>query len=208
MTEPDYLSAHQNDAPMTLADIRANRTQSRDNSEDGFDLGCLDSLALSIAEGVGTMGFFLLICAWTVCWLIWNLLAPRSMQFEAPMAFVLWLFIANFIQILLLPLIILGQNIEAQRSAWRSRKLLETNSRDDNELDAILRHLEIQDAKLSHLIKWSEKWDHLEKEAALPDLPLPATVGAREKSSVKAASKPAKARVRKKARRRFIVDKA
>ncbi len=65
----------------------------------------LDRLALWITVRVGSMGFFLIIFAWTALWLGWNLLVPRAWQFDPPMAFVFWLFISNVIQILLMPLI-------------------------------------------------------------------------------------------------------
>jgi hypothetical protein len=38
----------------------------------------LDRLALWITLRVGSMGFFLVIFGWTICWLGWNLLAPRT----------------------------------------------------------------------------------------------------------------------------------
>ena len=71
----------------------------------------LDRLALWITGHVGTMGFFIAIFVWTVLWLGWNLLAPKEMQFDPPSAFVFWLFISNLIQIMLMPLIMVGQNI-------------------------------------------------------------------------------------------------
>src|ERR1700744_1321560 len=72
----------------------------------------LDRLALWITVRVGSMGFFLIIFGWTAIWLGWNMLAPASLQFDPPMAFVFWLFISNVIQILLMPLIMVGQNVQ------------------------------------------------------------------------------------------------
>jgi uncharacterized membrane protein len=71
----------------------------------------LDRLALWITVRVGSMGFFLSIIGWTVCWFGWNVLVPPAWQFDPPMAFVFWLFISNVIQILLTPLIMAGQNL-------------------------------------------------------------------------------------------------
>jgi hypothetical protein len=48
------------------------------------------------------MGFFFLIAGWTAIWLGWNTLAPKPLRFDPPTAFVLWLFISNMIQILLM----------------------------------------------------------------------------------------------------------
>ena len=75
-----------------------------------------DRVALWITNKVGTMGFFAIIMTWTVTWLAWNLFAPVAWQFDPAPAFVFWLFISNFIQLFLMPLIMVGQNIQGQHS--------------------------------------------------------------------------------------------
>ena len=40
------------------------------------------------------MVFFLIIFTWTVCWLFWNMFAPKSLRFDPYPGFVLWLFIS------------------------------------------------------------------------------------------------------------------
>ncbi len=79
-------------------------------------LSRLDRLALFITERVGTMGFFFIILGWTVLWLGWNIFAPASLRFDPFPAFVLWLFISNLIQINLMPLIMIGQNIQGRHA--------------------------------------------------------------------------------------------
>ncbi len=71
----------------------------------------LDRIALLITTRVGTFGFFLVIFCWTVLWLGWNVVTPRPLHFDHAPAFVLWLFISNMIQLMLLPLIMVGQNL-------------------------------------------------------------------------------------------------
>ena len=68
----------------------------------------LDRIALLITTWVGTFGFFLVIFSWTVFWLGWNVVTPRPLHFDHAPAFVLWLFISNMIQLMLLPLIMVG----------------------------------------------------------------------------------------------------
>src|SRR5258707_6263549 len=88
--------------------------------EDVLDtVGPLERLALWITIRVGSMEFFLLIFGWTACWLGWNLLAPPAWQFDPPMAFVLWLFLSNVIQILLMPLILGGPNLLGPQAGTR-----------------------------------------------------------------------------------------
>ena len=111
-------------------------------------LSPLDKAAVWITEHVGTMGFFLLIFIWTTLWLGWNLLAPKEYQFDPPMGFVFWLFISNLIQILLMPLIMVGQNIQGRHSEERAKSDLEINIKAEEEIEVILRHLEYQNVLL------------------------------------------------------------
>lgn len=103
-------------SPPSMADVLKHRRPLRNVDREVLEhLSALDRLALWITIHVGSMGFFLTIFGWTVCWLGWNVLAPRALQFDPPMAFVFWLFISNVIQILLMPLIMVGQNLQSRR---------------------------------------------------------------------------------------------
>src|SRR5262249_50288985 len=106
-----------------------------------------------ITDHVGTMGFFLAILVWTVMWLGWNFLAPARLQFDPPMGFVFWLFISNMIQILLMPLIIVGQNIQGRQSEARAQHDLDVNIKAEAEIEVILRHLERQNEMLAAMLE-------------------------------------------------------
>lgn len=135
--------------PPSVEDLLRKRKPVRDiNREVEEQLSPLDRLACWITEHVGTMGFFLCISTWTVLWLGWNLLAPKELQFDPPMGFVFWLFISNLIQILLMPLIMVGQNIQGRHSEERAKSDLEINIKAEQEIEVILRHLEYQNALL------------------------------------------------------------
>src|ERR1700730_9111508 len=106
-------SAAKYQRPLSLHEFRKQRKPLRNvNREISGTLSTLDRLACWITDRVGTMGFFLIVLIWTVLWLGWNLLAPTTLQFDPPMAFVFWLFISNLIQLLLMPLIMVGQNVQ------------------------------------------------------------------------------------------------
>ncbi len=135
--------------PPSLAEVKRQRKPLRNVSHEvQARLSRLDRLAVWITTRVGTMGFFLTIVVWTVLWLGWNLLVPPALQFDPPMAFVFWLFISNLIQILLMPLIMVGQNILGQHAEMRSEHDLEVNVKAEREIEVILRHLEYQNAML------------------------------------------------------------
>jgi uncharacterized membrane protein len=144
-----------NEMPPTLDEFRKRYKSPHANLKDGHNkkVSGLEKLAIGITEHVGTMGFFLLIFTWTICWLGWNMLAPKDLQFDPPMGFVLWLFISNLIQILLMPLIMLGQNIQGQHAERRAQYDLDVNVKAEQEIEAILYHLEYQNSILIALLE-------------------------------------------------------
>jgi uncharacterized membrane protein len=97
------------------------------NKEMAAKRSGLDRVAVWTTVHVGSMGFFLLIAGWTAIWLLWNFLAPSRLQFDPPMAFVFWLFISNVIQILPMPLIMVGQNVLSDHAEARAEHDLEVN---------------------------------------------------------------------------------
>ena len=97
----------------------------------------LDRLALWITLRVGSMGFFVIIFVWTVSWLSWNILAPRAVRFDPYPGFVLWLFISNMIQLFLMPLILIGQNLQSQESDQRAKNDYKINLKAEAEIQAI-----------------------------------------------------------------------
>ena len=141
-------------APPSLHQVLSRRKPLRNVHREVRDrISMLDKLALWTTQHVGTMGFFLAILLWTVLWLGWNLLAPPRLQFDPPMGFVFWLFISNLIQILLMPLIMVGQNIQGLHSELRAENDLQVNIKAEHEIEAVLRHLEYQNTMLIAMVK-------------------------------------------------------
>ena len=128
-----------------LDELKALRRPVRNvNRVHAESLGSIDRLAIWITDHVGSMGFFLIIFVWTAAWLGWNALAPRPLRFDPFPAFVLWLFISNMIQIFLMPLIMVGQNLQNRHSEARAESDYEVNVKAEREIEAILMHLEKQ----------------------------------------------------------------
>jgi uncharacterized membrane protein len=112
------------------------------NTELRESLTYLERIALWITERIGTMGFFFIIFIWTIFWLAWNTFAPVELRFDPLPAFVLWLFISNMIQILLMPLIMVGQNLQGRHAEKRANADYEVNMQSGREIETILQHLE------------------------------------------------------------------
>lgn len=149
----------QHKAPMTLAEWRARRKPHRNiNKEHKECLSALDRLACIITDKVGTMGFFLIIFVWTVLWTGYNILASEVpalhwKAFDPFPAFVAYLLISNVIQILLMPLIMVGQNIQGRHSELRAENDLDINVKAEQEIEVILEHLEYQQNLLLQLVE-------------------------------------------------------
>lgn len=144
---------HHDPLPLSLDALRQERRPIRNvNQEHQESIHWIERLALSITAYVGTMGFFLIIFTWTVGWLGWNILAPKRLQFDPPMAFVFWLFISNMIQILLMPLIMVGQNLQGRHAELRAENDYEINVKAEQETRAILMLLERQNAMLTAIM--------------------------------------------------------
>ena len=120
-------------------------------------ISLLGKLAVWITVNVGSMGFFLVIFVWTILWLSWNIFAPKQLRFDPFPGFVLWLFISNMIQLFLMPLIMLGQNVQANNSGLRAQADLEINTQAALENETILLHLENQSKMMAKILKDLEK---------------------------------------------------
>jgi uncharacterized membrane protein len=148
-------------SPLPFHELRKLRTAVRPvNVDHKKALSRLDRLAVWMTERVGTMGFCLLLLAWTVIWLGWNTVAPDALRFDPYPAFVLWLFLSNMIQICLMPLIMLGQNLQGRHAEARAQADFEVNTKAEREIETILRHLERQNdliLKIVHHLEGTRK---------------------------------------------------
>ena len=144
--------------PKTLVEMKqAHRPVRNVNTERHEQLSALDRSALFVTNHIGTMGFFILILLWTASWLGWNIFAPSDARFDPYPAFVLWLFISNMIQIMLMPLIMIGQNLQGKHAEARAEADFEVNVRAEQEIEAILQHLENQNELILDIISRLEK---------------------------------------------------
>jgi len=120
-------------------------------------LTALERFAVKVTDHVGSMGFFIIIFVWTMLWLGWNTLAPKELRFDPYPAFVLWLFASNVLQIFLMPLIMIGQNLQGRHAEQRAEADFEVNVRAEKEIEVILMHLEHQNELILRILENIEK---------------------------------------------------
>jgi len=146
---------------LTLDELKRRRKPIRQvNIEHRQRLTRLERVAIQITDRVGTMGFFLLILTWTIVWLTWNTLAPAALRFDPYPAFVLWLFLSNVIQIFLMPLLMVGQNLQGRHAEARAEADFEINTKAEQEVEVILLHLQQQNELILKILQRLEE-DHV-----------------------------------------------
>ena len=144
--------------PISLEEIKKSAKPLRNvNIEHRERLSSLDHFAIWITDSIGTMGFFLIIFFWTIIWLGWNILGPKEFIFDPYPAFVLWLFISNMIQIFLMPLLMIGQNLQGRHAEARAEADFEVNTKAEQEIETILIHLENQNEMMMEILEKIEK---------------------------------------------------
>lgn len=114
-------------------------------------LRSLERLALFVTEKIGTMGFFFFILAFNLGWILWNIYAPRNLIFDEAFSFLILLFINNILQILFMPLILVGQNLQGRHANLRAEHEYETDVKAEKEIEVILLHLENQQKLLQKI---------------------------------------------------------
>jgi uncharacterized membrane protein len=118
----------------------------------------LDRLAIKVTDRIGTMGFFFIILGWTVLWCGYNILASKVpalhlVAFDPFPAFVAYLLISNVIQIMLMPLLLVGQNMQGRHSEARAEADFLVNQKSFADTEAILQRLQALD---QHLLEITE----------------------------------------------------
>src|SRR3989344_7706704 len=109
--------------PPSLTELRYSRKPIRkDRIEHWKVLSTSERFTVYIHHHIGSLGFFFLLLFWTAAWLGWNMFAPVVYRFDPAPAFVIWLFASNILQLVLLPVIMVGQNIEGRAAEWRAQK--------------------------------------------------------------------------------------
>lgn len=144
--------------PLSHAELKRLRKPIRNvNIEHRENLSRLERFSVWITNHIGSMGFFLIVFIWTIAWLGWNTLSPKELRFDPFPAFVLWLFISNMLQIFLMPLIMIGQNLQGRHAEARAESDFEINVKAEREIETILLHLEHQSELILKILHQLEK---------------------------------------------------
>ncbi len=135
-------------------DIHARFSPTRNvNVELARSLSPSERLAVWVTDRVGSMGFFFAVAIWTVLWLGWNTVGPAELRFDPGPSFLTWLFVSNLLQLHLMPLIMVGQNLQDRYGELVASADFNISQRTEAEVEAILQHLTNQNAVLFEILR-------------------------------------------------------
>lgn len=109
-------------------------------------LGLQDRLALLITSALGTMYAVYFFGIFMGGWMLWQHTLSHKAFDPYPFAFLL--FLGNIVQLLLMPLIMVGQNIQAQHAEARSEEQYKATMGSYNDAEYIMDHLKALDKEL------------------------------------------------------------
>lgn len=117
------------------------------NSLHNQQLNINDRLAVVITTAIGSMYAVYLLSAFTVFWMLTQHFMSRQAFDPYPYAFLL--FLGNILQLLLMPLIMVGQNIQSKHAELRAQEAYETTVAAYHDTEEIMSQLEAQGQELA-----------------------------------------------------------
>ncbi|MCL5407235.1 MAG: DUF1003 domain-containing protein [Patescibacteria group bacterium] len=118
-------------------------------------LGTQDKIALRITTAIGTMYAVYFFALFMVGWMFWQTHFGGKPFDPYPFAFLL--FLGNIVQLLLMPLIMVGQNIQGKHAEIRAEEEYKTTKTSYHDIEHILDRLEAQDKELLRQTKLLEE---------------------------------------------------
>lgn len=106
-------------------------------------LGLQDKIAVTLTTAVGTMYAVYFFAIITVSWMLWQTYFAKQPFDPYPFAFLL--FLGSVIQLLLMPLIMVGQNIQGKHAEIRAEEEFKTTRSIYKDMETILMRLDEQD---------------------------------------------------------------
>ena len=108
--------------------------------------GVNDRIALTVTGAIGTMYAVYALALWTAVWMLLQVALGRQAFDPYPFAFLL--LVGSIIQLLLMPLLMVGQNLQGRHAEARAEEEFATVGKIFHDMGATLAHLDAQDQEL------------------------------------------------------------
>ncbi len=95
-----------------------------------------DKIAVFITKSMGTMYAVYIICLIVSSWMIWQLISEKPID---PFPFAFMLFLTNIFQLVLMPLVMVGQNIQNKHAEMRAEEEYKTTKTILEDLETLLK---------------------------------------------------------------------
>jgi uncharacterized membrane protein len=105
-----------------------------------------DQIALAITGAIGTMYAVYVFATFMAGWMLLQVVSGKAAFDPYPFAFLL--FLGNIVQLLLMPLIMVGQNLQSRHAEARSEEEYRTVGKIFHDNETALAHLDAQDREL------------------------------------------------------------
>jgi len=132
--------------PLIDPPAHSRHTPHNSNQEHLQTLGIQDRIALVVTSAIGTMYAVYFFATFMAGWMIWQTHFAGHPFDPYPFAFLL--FLGNIVQLLLMPLIMVGQNIQSRHASIRAEEEFRTTLSSYHDITHILNHLDAQDTEM------------------------------------------------------------
>ena len=153
MTTTDE-SGHERTRHVPAWQIALPRRARRVTSSDVRGAGINARIGQWVTGAVGTMGAFYFFALFMGAWMLWQTLSRRPFD---PYPFAFLLFLGNIVQLLLMPLIMVGQNMQTAHADARAEADFEVNRRSEEEIEKLLLGLRDIDARTLEIVRGLEQ---------------------------------------------------
>ena len=109
-------------------------------------LGTQDRIALLITGAIGTMYAVYFLAMFMAGWILLQVLLGKAAFDPYPFAFLL--FLGNIVQLLLMPLLMVGQNLQGRHTEVRAEEEYRRVTKIFHDMGQTMRHLDAQDGEL------------------------------------------------------------
>lgn len=137
----------------TLADLKREFAPVQNTNEIHHRrLSASDKIAIFITNKVGTMSFFYICLTLVTIPLFFPTLLPFIQYLSS-----------GYLQLILLPLIMVSQNLQGRHAEIRAEHDYQTNVKAEKEIESILLHLEKQDELILEILRRIERLEKNKK---------------------------------------------
>ncbi|HXJ37584.1 MAG TPA: DUF1003 domain-containing protein [Candidatus Eisenbacteria bacterium] len=123
-------------------------------SQDVQGTGVNARIGQAVTAAVGTMGAFYFFAFFMAAWMFWQTESQKPFD---PYPFAFLLFLGNIVQLLLMPLIMVGQNLQTTHADARADADYDVNRRAEEEIEKLLAGLRAIDLRTLEIVRRLEQ---------------------------------------------------